>query len=153
MDFGESKNAQIYSNQVYSKIGELSAGISISAKNSVFWNNVIVSHSPGLIKNGVEYSGTEDCHGYNNIIVGSGAGIYFKGQNTGPVFKATFSLTASDAYYFEDLPEGMVSDYNAYYNTYPKKLEKNSKFKTPGFVDKYSDWHLMQGSPPLEAAP
>lgn len=150
---GASKNAQIYNNRIYSKKNKQSAALSLEdAFNSIIFNNVIVSHASGLIEAGIECINTSGCHAYNNIFIDTHAGACFKGSNEKPVFKNNiFSECVSDAYVYETAPAGLISDYNIFYKTYPFIAEKNSKYKNPGFIDKYSDWHVGAGSPAVGA--
>ncbi|MDR0406360.1 MAG: right-handed parallel beta-helix repeat-containing protein, partial [Clostridiales bacterium] len=112
-------------------------------------NNIITAESPASVTAGAEYRDAEDCRLYNNIIVGTRFGVSFRGGVNLVVKNNIFMDCSPKVYEFAQEPNGFITDYNLYHNTYPEFKEPHSKFADPLFAEPFSDWHLMRGSPAI----
>ena len=142
---GNSRNCLVYNNVVQNtstacthgyQIGGSSDGSSpyitadgtgFEAYNCVFYNNIAYAQSTALMGKAFSFSGSTDCHAYNNIAYGAKNGFSFskasndawgwKPPTVNPTLYNNIVMNVTKAYDFVDgTPEGMVSDYNLFYN-------------------------------------
>ena len=155
---GGANNPKIYSNTF--NISPMQSGSVIvvgetegeAVKNCVMLNNVIYDGEYNEEALGVTFAKTESTYVYNNIIDGVKGAVKFSGENSGVTLKNNIYLECGDnCYVIEKMPAKFVSDYNCFYETYPRTIEKNSFFADPYVVSRGGDWHLMADSPIISA--
>lgn len=155
---GGANNAKIYSNTFNISPMQIGSVIVVgekngeAVKNCVMLNNVIYDGEYNEEALGVTFAKTESTYVYNNIIDGAKGAVKFAGENSGVTLKNNIYLECGDnCYVIEKMPAKFVSDYNCFYETYPKNIEKNSFFTDPYVVSRGGDWHLMADSPIISA--
>ena len=179
---GNSNNCRVYNNYIHNNevrmttsgitVGgssdsnspfDIGVGTGFECYNSLFYNNVVVSETPGAIWTAISFWGATDCRVFNNIVVGAGAGIrYIKMQsmlNGWPWNPPTRNAVVQNNIIYEcetavrtdEAPENLVSSHNLYYKCGDIPKEEGSIVADPKFIDKYSDWHVPESSPAKNA--
>ena len=155
---GGATNPKIYSNTF--NVSPLQSGSVIeigekngeTVKNCIIQNNVIYDGEYNEEALGITFTQTDSSYIYNNIIDGAKGAVKFTGENKGVSLKNNIYLECGDnCYVIEKMPSNFVSDYNCFYETYPRTMEKNSLFTDPYVVSRGGDWHLMADSPIISA--
>ena len=177
---GGARNTLVYNNYVHNETRPLSYGFTVGgatnntspidiakdtgfeAYSLVFYNNVVYSATPGLIRAAFGFLGVKEGHAYNNVIIGATEGFRFESSpglkngwewdppNINPVVKNNMLVDCSNAYNMIDQPQNPVISNNLFFNT-PAVMEPGSISADPMFVDIKRDWHLKKGSPAIGA--
>lgn len=138
-----------FSNNLITGENDFSAGIVLqnNAQNVVLCNNIISLTANEAAAFLLENS--ESCYLYNNSVTGGKNAVVFgEGGNKNIKIKNNiFAECVGDAYVSEQSAEGLVTDYNLFYQTHPKRMEAHSQFGKPWFVNSATDWRISANSP------
>ncbi len=164
---GGSKSGQVFNNYVHYDGACCMDGYgiffgsdpefgTIQCLNSVAYNNVVVSSTPGAMKGGMCMSSSTDCSFNNNVIVGPENGRYFTTVQATPFKSIGFKnnivmncsqMASAGSILMADTPD---FNHNCYYNNGSSPIELNSIYTDPQFVDPLSDWILVSTSPAID---
>lgn len=130
----------------------------IECENSLAYNNIVVSSTPGAMKAGMSMGSSTDCAFNNNVIVGPENGRHFITVQSIPfknlafknniVMNCTQNASSGTILMNSGNPE---FHYNCYYNNGGvDPIEINSIYTDPQFVNPLSDWTLQSTSPAID---
>ena len=184
---GGVRNYQVYNNLVQSKtkymddsgiaLGGVSGSSSVydfssnghEAYNSVAWNNIILSDTPGNINYGMRLMGSITSAAVNNVVIGARTGlniamggdpsnacgsgngcVAWTATSVNPTYKNN-SITDCTvaATRFNGLEAGSNVDYNLFNNCPTAPTQAHGVTGDPLFVNRLTDWHLLPGSPAI----
>ncbi|WP_222984768.1 right-handed parallel beta-helix repeat-containing protein [Flagellimonas meishanensis] len=136
--------------------GSSPPGSPVQARNSVAFNNIIVSESPGLIERPLAIISGIDCGFYNNVVIGTKHGMFTLQTDTvvvNPTFKNNIFYNIQDEVaLFSGIGSGLTTDHNLYYNAPNPPLEERGIYDVdPQFIDPMRDWHVRDSSPVIDA--
>lgn len=132
----------------------------MEAYNSVAYNNVVINESSGDVA-ALILQGAKDSAFYNNVVIGGQLSIMLGGHNTGPqapsvnpTFKNNIVIcngkSVQSARGWSGNYNGSLNvDYNNFYNCAGTLAQAHPITGNPMFVNQTSDWRLQAGSPAL----
>lgn len=130
----------------------------IQCENSIAFNNIVVSATPGAMKGGMCMSSSLNSAFNNNVIVGPANGRYFFSVQSTPTENIAFknnivmncsqNADAGTLLYSGNNPD---FNHNCFYNNGGvDPIEINSIYTDPQFVNPLSDWSLLPTSPAID---
>jgi len=134
---GGSDNPKIYSNTFNISPSQFGSVVVIgekdgaAVKNCIMQNNVIYDGEYNEEASGVTFTRTNGTVFYNNIIDGVKGAVTFLGENSKITLKNNIYLECGDnCYVMDKIPSYFVSDYNCFYETYPKIWKRTASLQT-----------------------
>ncbi len=128
----------------------------IEAYNSVAYNNVVVNQSGGRMY-GLIFAGAKDSAFFNNVVIGGQVFLLEGGHNSGirapttnPTFRNNIVTCNANATGWTGQYTGTLSiDSNNFYGCSGVPAQANAVVGDPLLVNQASDWHLQLHSPAL----
>lgn len=128
----------------------------IEAYNSVAYNNVVVNDSTGRMY-GLIFAGAKDSAFFNNVVIGGQVFLLQGGYNTGfrasttnPTFRNNIvTCNANAAGWSGEYAGTLTIDSNNFYGCSGVPAQGNAVTGDPLFVNRTSDWRLQPNSPAM----
>ncbi len=145
----QAENVQFFNNLITGEADFQTGVLLKSGTNEVVLRNNIIALSTADKAIAFSLEDTANCSFYNNSVVGGENAVVFNGEkNVNPKFlNNIFSECSGDTYLFDQSAEGLLTDYNLFYQTHPKWMEAHSQFGKPWFVNGATDWRINANSP------
>ena len=128
----------------------------IEAYNSVAYNNVVVNESGGRMY-GLIFAGAKDSAFFNNVVIGGqvfllqgGYNSGFRASTTNPTFRNNIVTCNANAVGWTGQYAGTLTiDSNNFHGCSGVPAQANAVVGDPMLVNQASDWHLQTNSPAM----